>query len=181
MSVWMLLVAYCFSVGAAAYAVLSCHCLERERGEVHICCRGCDIHTECDSHSVSFKAVCCGVDHSKASELYTSVSSSQWERDTKVMIVDLPAILAAEMTALPFDSVHWATVSERPCLAHSTGPSSLFRTACPSRFRVTTHEKVQCRRALCFPCDRPVARFATGLQEWNIIFASCLHNQRKIK
>ena len=58
MSVWMLLVAYCFSVGAAAYAVLSCHCLERERGEVHICCRGCDIHTECDSHSVSFKAVC---------------------------------------------------------------------------------------------------------------------------
>ena len=24
-------------------------------------------------------------------------------------------------------------------------------------------------------------RFATGLQEWNIIFASCLHNQRKIK
>ena len=100
MSVWMLLVAYCFSVGAAAYAVLSCHCLERERGEVHICCRGCDIHTECDSHSVSFKAVCCGVDHSKASELYTSVSSSQWERDTKVMIVDLPAILAAEMTAL---------------------------------------------------------------------------------
>ena len=120
MSVWMLLVAYCFSVGAAAYAVLSCHCMERERGEVHICCRGCDIHTECDSHSVSFKAVCCGVDHSKASELYTSVSSSQWERDTKVMIVDLPAILAAEMTALPFDSVHWATVSERPCLAHST-------------------------------------------------------------
>ena len=91
MSVWMLLVAYCFSVGAAAYAVLSCHCLERERGEVHICCRGCDIHTECDSHSVSFKAVCCGVDHSKASELYTSVSSSQWERDTKVMIVDLPS------------------------------------------------------------------------------------------
>ena len=36
MSVWMLLVAYCFSVGAAAYAVLSCHCLERERGEGHI-------------------------------------------------------------------------------------------------------------------------------------------------
>ena len=41
-------------------------------------------------------------------------------RDTKVMIVDLPAILAAEMTAIPFDSVHWATVSERLCLAHST-------------------------------------------------------------
>jgi hypothetical protein len=36
------------------------------------------------------------------------------------MIVDLPAILAAEMTAIPFDSVHWATVSERLCLAHST-------------------------------------------------------------
>jgi len=92
----------------------------QERGEVHICCRGCDIHTECDSHSAGFKAVCCGVDHSKVSELYTSVSSSQWERDTKVMIVDLPAILAAEMTAIPFDSVHWATVSERSCLAHST-------------------------------------------------------------
>ena len=87
---------------------------------MHICCRGCDIHTECDSHSAGFKAVCCGVDHSKVSELYTSVSSSQWERDTKVMIVDLPAILAAEMTAIPFDSVHWATVSERLCLAHST-------------------------------------------------------------
>ena len=107
MSVWMLLVAYCFSVGAAAYAVLSCHCMGQEKGEVHICCRGCDIHTECDSHSAGFKAVCCGVDHSKVSELYTSVSSSQWERDTKVMIVDLPAILAAEMTAIPFDSVHW--------------------------------------------------------------------------
>lgn len=120
MSVWMLLVAYCFSVGAAAYAVLSCHCMGQEKGEVHICCRGCDIHTECDSHSAGFKAVCCGVDHSKVSELYTSVSSFQWERDTKVMIVDLPAILAAEMTAIPFDSVHWATVSERLCLAHST-------------------------------------------------------------
>ena len=92
MSVWMLLVAYCFSVGAAAYAVLSCHCMGQEKGEVHICCRGCDIHTECDSHSAGFKAVCCGVDHSKVSEL----------------------------TAIPFDSVHWATVSERLCLAHST-------------------------------------------------------------
>ena len=36
MSVWMLLVAYCFSVGAAAYAVLSCHCMGQEKGEVHI-------------------------------------------------------------------------------------------------------------------------------------------------
>ena len=48
MSVWMLLVAYCFSVGAAAYAVLSCHCMGQEKGEVQIRCRGCDIHTECD-------------------------------------------------------------------------------------------------------------------------------------
>ena len=31
MSVWMLLVAYCFSVGAAAYAVLSCHCMGQEK------------------------------------------------------------------------------------------------------------------------------------------------------
>lgn len=120
LSVWMLLVAYCFSVGGAAFAVLSCHCVEQEADKMHVCCRSCDVHTDCDSHSVSFNTSCCGVDHSKASELYTTVSSSSPERNMKIVIVDLPALLVAEETTIPVNPVHWETVTERPFLAHST-------------------------------------------------------------
>lgn len=90
-----LLLVYCLAVGGAAYTVLSCRCVQWGVTRTHVCGGCCVLHADRYSSCESVKSVCCGMDHSTATDLYTATSAPSSERDVRIAVVDLPAALSS--------------------------------------------------------------------------------------
>lgn len=94
----LLLTVYLFTVGAPAWASLSCACVASKVVKEHACCCHCSHEDDAPAAVADLSAPCCGHHHSTDVELYTAGSSDN-ERQVRALAVDLSPALAAEAPA----------------------------------------------------------------------------------
>ena len=110
----LLVSVYLFAVGGAAYNALACECVSFRTHSAHVCCHHC-AH-DCDTTSgPAVAGSCCGDAHSTEVELYTRVSSSDDEDQSRILVLDLPAALAAECPC----PAHVPLLRETPAERHA--------------------------------------------------------------
>ena len=117
-----LLLVYTLTIGSMAYHVLTCHCGEALAEHTHVCCHAgsCVTHSDCLNHTTDLDTSCgCGVDHSRAEDLYTASPSSE-RNEKSAAVVDLPYALPTETLLALQNLPVRELIFEHPVLLYGT-------------------------------------------------------------